>query len=336
MPKSMPKSMKGQTNPQTAARTSPLLCEDVLSSVLADNTRIAYAKGWQRWQTYCAATGACLLPADHEDVAQFLVEMATCPDANGKLRSLGTVILWRSAINRKHVEADLKSPTRHPKVTSVCKGLARICGTKNRQVKALREYHIKAMLKCCGKTPIGVRDAAIIALGFAAALRRSEICGLTMRDLDIMDDEEQPKMFLHIQKSKTDQHGYGQKIAIPDGENLRPIARLKRWLKVANLCDAPAHAPVFQTMLRGGSLRGSPMHHSDIPRLIKHYAGLIGIDPSEVAGHSLRAGFVTSAAVHHARLDKIMEVTRHRNPATVMKYIRDADSFADHAGTRFL
>ncbi|MBF2734508.1 MAG: DNA recombinase [Betaproteobacteria bacterium AqS2] len=70
--------------------------------------------------------------------------------------------------------------------------------------------------------------------------------------------------------------------------------------------------------------------------MIKHYAARIGLRPENVSGHSLRAGFVTSAAVHHARLDKIMEVTRHRSPATVMQYIRDADAFADHAGERFL
>ena len=42
------------------------------------------------------------------------------------------------------------------------------------------------------------------------------------------------------------------------------------------------------------------------------------------------------STAHHARLDKIMEVTRYRNPATVMEYIRDADAFSDHAGERFL
>lgn len=71
-------------------------------------------------------------------------------------------------------------------------------------------------------------------------------------------------------------------------------------------------------------------------RLVKHYAAKIGLDPKEVAGHSLRAGFVTSAAAHHARLDKIMAVTRHTSPATVMQYIRDADAFTEHAGEAFL
>ena len=69
---------------------------------------------------------------------------------------------------------------------------------------------------------------------------------------------------------------------------------------------------------------------------MKHYAKAVGIDPATVSGHSLRAGFVTSAAAHRARLDKIMAVTRHADPSTVMKYIRDADRFSDHAGAAFL
>ena len=89
-------------------------------------------------------------------------------------------------------------------------------------------------------------------------------------------------------------------------------------------------------MMRGGGLRGRPLHHSDIPRLLKHYAKTIGLNSDEIAGHSLRAGFVTSAVVHHARLDKIMEITRHTNPETVIKYIRDVELFRDHAGKDFL
>lgn len=127
-------------------------------------------------------------------------------------------------------------------------------------------------------------------------------------------------------------NGKGEKIAIPEGKRIKPIKRLKDWLKVSGISSGY----LFQTLKRGGGLKGKKMHHSDIPRIVKYYAAQIGLDASEIAGHSLRAGFVTSAAAHHARLDKIMEVTRHRNPATVMEYIRDADAFSDHAGERFL
>ena len=60
------------------------------------------------------------------------------------------------------------------------------------------------------------------------------------------------------------------------------------------------------------------------------------MDPADYSGHSLRAGFVTSAAVHSARLDKIMEVTRHASERMVLRYIRQADVFRDHAGAAFL
>ena len=78
------------------------------------------------------------------------------------------------------------------------------------------------------------------------------------------------------------------------------------------------------------------MHPSDIGRLVKQYVRAIGVDPSDYSGHSLRAGFVTSAAVHGARLDKIMEITRHTSPRMVLRYIREAEAFEDHAGAAFL
>ncbi len=249
--------------------------------------------------------------------------------------SIGTLVLYRSAINHKFIEAGIASPTNHPSVKATLRGLSRIKGSSCRQVMALREHHIENMLSFCDESLIGLRNAAIISLGFAGALRRSEICGLMVDDVEIIqqpDGQHSKQMILYIRKSKTDQEGRGQKIAIPDGKRLKPITRLQSWLETSKIVNGY----LFQTMRRGGTLRGLPLHHSDIPRLVKHYAELIGLDPSNVSGHSLRAGFVTSAAVHNARLDKIMEVTRHTNPATVMKYIRDANSFSDHAGKNFL
>ena len=311
-------------------------CSYILKFALAENTRLAYKKGWERFTDFCRIQGYTLLPATPKSVIEFLIKQATEPvGVNGKQLSMGTVVLYHSAINRKHMDAGLVSPTRDPEVVNVIRGLKRLKGTAQRQVKALREHQIEAMLKACGNTPRGLRDSAIIAVGFAAALRRSEICNLKVEDaeiIDSLDDACPSRMMLHIRKSKTDQQGQGQKIAIPEGSRIKPIKRLKDWLQVSGIKSDY----LFQSLKRGGGLKGNRLHHSDVPRIVKHYAGLIGLDASEVAGHSLRAGFVTSAAAHNARLDKIMEVTRHRNPAAVLKYIRDADAFANHAGDQFL
>ncbi len=303
---------------------------------LADNTRKAYRKGWACFTDYCRrAKIPDPFAATPEAVAGFLISLATQRSPrSGQILSMGTVALYASAITKKFVAAGISSPMRHPTVTATLRGLARLKGTAPRRVMALRESHIEAMLARCAETLIGIRDAAILSLGFAAALRRSEICALRVSDIRIIapPDEGQKRMILTIRRSKTDQIGKGQTIPVPEGKAIRPIQRLERWLFESGI----TRGPLFQSMKRGGRLQRKPLHHSDIPRLLKHYVSLIGLDPKLVSGHSLRAGFVTSAVAHHARLDKIMEVTRHRNASSVMKYIRDADAFTDHAGAEFL
>ena len=317
-------------------KTNGSVFGEVLNSALADNTRIAYDKGWSFFQDYCAGAGIDPLDASPDQVAEFFVDVGCrAPQVNGKKLSISTLILYRCAINRQYVEARRPSPASHPSVTAVLKGLARLNGAAQRRVQALREHHILDMLEQCGSSLIGLRDAAIISLGFSAALRRSEICALTIDDIQIvppLNGDDTRKMFVHIRKSKTDQTGKGQRIAVPEGQRIQPIKHLEGWLRSAGI----TYGYLFQTMKRGGGLRGRPLHHADIPRLLKRYAGMIGLDPDEISGHSLRAGFVTSAAVHHARLDKIMEITRHSNPETLMRYIRDVELFKDHAGKDFL
>ena len=312
------------------------LFSGVRGLALAENTRKAYRKGWACFAEYCRrAKIADPFTASPETVANFLISLTTQGSPkSGQVLSMGTVALYASAITKQYISAGLSSPTHHPTVTATLKGLARLKGTAPRRVMALRENHIEAMLAQCPDTPIGCRDAAILALGFAAALRRSEICALRVSDINMVGPGRAAprRMFLTIRRSKTDQTGKGHKIAVPEGKVIRPIHRLETWLLKSNI----RRGPLFQSMKRGGHVQGKPLHHSDIPRLLKHYAGGIGLDPESVSGHSLRAGFVTSAVAHHARLDKIMEVTRHRNPASVMKYVRDANSFEDHAGEMFL
>ena len=311
--------------------------QEALASELSRNTRIAYQKGWSRFLAYCTQEGIIdPLSVSPDEVARFFVHVAREPNPkSGVVSSMGTVMLYKSAVNKKYLEAGIPSPANHPAVRSTLKGLARLNGRSSRKVEALREFHIEAMLQACPDTLIGKRDAAIIAVGFAGALRRSEICNLIVSDVEFLEveaDDKDHRMWLTVRRSKTDQQGKGQRIAILDGTAIRPIKRLRMWLESSSI----TRGPLFQTMKRGGYLRGKPMHHSDIPRIVKHYAARIGLNPKDIAGHSLRAGFVTSAAVHHARLDKIMEITRHTSPTTVMQYIRDADAFADHAGQSFL
>jgi hypothetical protein len=69
---------------------------------------------------------------------------------------------------------------------------------------------------------------------------------------------------------------------------------------------------------------------------VKTYAQKAGLDPAEFSGHSLRAGFVTSAAETGATIFKIAEVSRHKSTDVLAGYVRRVDLFKDHAGAAFL
>ena len=339
---------------------------------LAENTRSAYRQGWRRFADWCGEHGVDPHAAAPGDAAVFLVAMAGgdtggggAADATGATAGKGgaappgpaqplapaTIQVIVAAVNRRYRDRKRPSPMEDPTVAAVLRGLNRLSRTRRRQVRALCADRVAAILERCddllGDDALRVRasrDAAVIAVGFAAALRRSEISALGVRDVEFTGAAGSPVrssigsragaagMVLHIRRSKTDQRGRGQRVAVPEGEAIRPVSRLLYWLRLSGVRSGP----LFRSLRRGGHVQARALDPSDIARLIKRHVAGIGLDPAEYSGHSLRAGFVASAAECGARLDKIMEVTRHRSAANVLRYVRQADAFRDHAGRGFL
>jgi integrase len=176
-------------------------------------------------------------------------------------------------------------------------------------------------------TLLGARDAALLALGFAGAFRRSELVALKVEDLTEVPDG----LRVTIRQSKTDQEGQGQEVAILRGVKLCPVEAVQRWLQMAGITEGY----VFRAVVRGRAV-GEPLTPQVVALRVKRIARLAGLDPAVFSGHSLRAGFCTSAAEHGASLFKIMDVTRHKSVDVLRGYIRRADSFKDHAGAAFL
>ena len=308
----------------------PSYASQVYGAELAPNTREAYRKGWERFERWCADEGVHPLRASDEDVSRWLIHLA----AIGGLHP-GSIGIYRSAVNKSYEIHGLSSPVKSPLVRATMRIVRRDYWQRSHAVEALRDHHVAKMISLCPSSLIGYRDAAILAIGFSCALRRSELIGLAVQDVRFLDDEEEDshsKMIVTVRQSKTDQSGAGQSIPVIDGNKIRPITRLRRWLDRAEI----AEGRIFRTMKRGGRVQSSGLHPSDVPRLIKHYAQLAGLDPGVFSGHSLRAGFVTSAAAHRVRPDKIMSITRHTSLDMVLKYTRDADLFDAHAGESFL
>ena len=93
--------------------------------------------------------------------------------------------------------------------------------------------------------------------------------------------------------------------------------------------------PLLWSVNRHGTI-GVALSAQSVALIIKHHANKAGLDPREFAGHSLRAGFLTSAAEAGASVLRMMEVSRLKRVETVQGYVRRANGFKGHAGERFL
>ena len=184
------------------------------------------------------------------------------------------------------------------------------------------------MLALCPDTLTGKRDRALLALGFAGAFRRSELVALQVEDLVETPDG----LRVLIRRSKTDQEGQGAEVAILRGCRLRPVEAVQAWLAAAEICTGP----VFRSVAKGGRVQAVPLSAFSAAQIVKTYAERAGLDPVQFAGHSLRSGFLTSAAEAGASVFKMMEVSRHKSVDTLRSYVRRADLFHEHAGAAFL
>ena len=241
----------------------------------ATNTQCAYRKGWRSYTNWCQESGRDPLAATSHDIVRFLIEKAVdLKNSSSGVLSLNTVRLYRSAINDMFRRLGIPSPTQDYIVRELLRSLAKYLGGLPRRVKALSEHHIVEMIHSCDESLHGIRDAAVIALGFAAALRRSELCYLLTTDIEYVDNQG---ALILIRHSKTDSLNVGHKIAVPTGRFVRPVKHLSRWLVEAGIRSGY----VFQTLKKGGVPSSRPLDPGNIAKTIKRYCGRIGLDPSE-------------------------------------------------------
>ncbi|MEM7789199.1 MAG: site-specific integrase [Bacteroidota bacterium] len=179
------------------------------------------------------------------------------------------------------------------------------------------------------------RDKAILLLGFAAALRRSELAAVRTEHLAFTPDG----LRLLIPKSKSDQEGAGQVVGVAYGERPEtcPVRAVRSYLAAASreLADqgrpSPLSGAVFRSVGRWGRLGRKAITGKTVANVVKHHAEAAGLDPALYAGHSLRAGFATSAARAGKHDRSIQKQTRHRSARTLAEYVREGRLFDDNA-----
>jgi site-specific recombinase XerD len=277
----------------------------------------AYRTDWADFEAWCATQGASALPATPETVACYISSMADHHKA-------ATITRRLSAISQVHQIKGFESPTKNELVRSVLKGIRRTIGTAPAEKSPLVAGDIREMVGSLPATLIGKRDRALLLLGFAGAFRRSELVGLNVEDLDFGADG----LVVILRRSKVDQEGQGRKIGIPSlpASDACPVRAVRAWLEASGITAGP----VFRAVAIGGRLQAKRLSGNAVAEIVKHRLSA-GKDAAKFAGHSLRAGFVTSAANGGASVKSIMRQTGHRSLETLMRYMREASLFRGNA-----
>jgi integrase len=284
----------------------------------AENTLRGYRSDWLEFCGWCETRGLVPLPAAPDVVAAYI---ADCADH----LKVGSIQRRLNAIAEAHKAAGLETPTHAGLVRNTLKGIRRTLGTAPAQKTAALTDDVRAMVEAADDGLIGARDRALVLLGFAGAFRRSELVALDVADCTFGRDG----LTVTLRRSKTDQTGAGRSVGVPYGANPEtcPVRTLQAWLEAAVVTDGP----VFRSINRHGRVQTSRLSGIDVARIVKKLAIRAGLDAAKYAGHSLRAGHATAAAIAGASERSIMRQTGHRSVQMVRRYIREGNLFRENS-----
>jgi integrase len=312
---------------------------DYARAAHAKRTQDAYARAWASFAGWCAAHYLEALPAAPETVAVWLTALAD-GDGNRKPLARSSINQALSAVIMHHRDARFTLDRKHAAITKVLKG---INNTKARQqtvrkAKPLLADDLRALVDGLDqRIASGARDAALLALGWAGALRRSELVSLDWQKLGtgggfVCVDERGIVVTLMASKASQDQ---AESIVVPRQHMPKACQALEAWATVAKLA---ADAPVFRYVDRHQHIAAERLTDGSVARIVKaRVKALIkqrGRSEAEadelvelISGHRLRAGYATSAAARNMPAYRIQSHTRHKSTQMVTGYIREADKW---------
>ena len=314
------------------------IAQDYAKNSRSQNTVKSYSSDWKDFDFWCRSRKLRSIPADSQAVACYLADRASQSFINHqgiRQNPLKTSTLARrlSAISQAHQIAGITFNRKHPSIQETWKGIKNTHGTSQKGkepilIEDLRKMVDTIQVEDDGKERlIGFRDKALLLLGFAGAFRRSELVSLQVEDLKLVRDGYVVK----LKRSKTDQQGEGREVAIPYGSNPStcPVRALQDWVNVGKLQEGPIFIPIN----RHGQKSAEAMTSHAVAVIIKKYAFNKEM-AAEVSGHSLRAGFATTAALAGVQEYAIMKQTGHKRSDTLKKYIRARDLWKDNAAAK--
>jgi integrase len=280
---------------------------------LSDNTKRAYAADWAHFADWCRTGQVMALPASPVVVAAYLASLARTLGRSGLRRRL-------AAIAHEHRRTGHAWETRQPVIAATMRGILGQHGVPARPAAALTSTEVKKLLNACGNDVRGLRDRALLLIGFAGALRRSELVAIDREHLRFTTDG----MTVLIPRSKRDQEGEGATIGIPRGLNplTCPMRAMEEWLRRTRT----EYGPVFRRVSTGGQLEARLTDHGVwlILRRRARIAQLTVDERERLSPHGLRAGFITEAYLKGALDEQVMHHVRQKSIATTQGYRRRA------------
>jgi len=309
--------------PDTADSPTPV--EDLLARARAyvthshaKNTLAAYAADWKHFSTWCDTHKRRALPASPETILCYVVDLVD-------RYTVATIDRRLSSIGYYHKHARHALPNKDPEVERTMRGIRRARGVAPNGKAPILTPLLRQMVEALPDDLPGLRDKAILLVGYAGAFRRSELVSLQMRDVQIGDTG----LAITLRRSKTDQEGIGFTKGIPAGVNNAtcPKRALEAWMQRAAITSGP----IFRPIDRWGNVGTRALSGLGVARVVKRALIAIDVDTANYSGHSLRAGLVTAAAMAGVSERVIMQQTGHKNTAMLRRYIREGSLFRENA-----
>ncbi|RYE14368.1 MAG: hypothetical protein EOP34_06730 [Rickettsiales bacterium] len=292
--------------------------KDFANYAYAENTLISYKKDWKNFCLWCNQNNLIALPSSIDNIILYITNLANIK------QKASTIERKIYSIRKMHQLHDYHLNFKDSRFILVYKGIKRKIGTAKVGKAPLLIKQLREVISVITEDSfMSIRDRAIISFGFASAMRRSEIIDLNWSDIEFIDEG----MVVTINRSKTDKYGVGQKIAIIYGKykNTCAVTSIK---KLKSISDSKA---VFTSINKADIVTDKRLSSTDIARIIKKRLINAGIDPTDYGGHSLRSGFITTAAKNSVPDHIIMKHSRHKTIQMLKTYTRDNSLINDNA-----
>ena len=296
----------------------------------SDNTLKAYAQDWAHFARWCRKKGADPVPPAPEMIGLYLADLAS---GSGPAPALSVASIERrlSGLAWNYAQRGFALDRKNRHIASVLAGIQRQHARPPVQKAAILAGDIRAMVAILPHDLRGLRDRAILLLGFAGGLRRSEIVSLDRHKddtpdaggwIDILDDGA-----LVTLRGKT---GW-REVEIGRGASKQtcPVQALEHWLQFARIDFGPIFVATSRDGTRALDRRLNDKHVARLIKTCVHAAGLRPDlpDAERVAlysGHSLRAGLASSAEVDERYIQKQLG---HASAEMTRRYQRHRDRF---------